>query len=57
MVRHVKLIALIIGLAGCGGSGPQEYAASEPILSTQSIPASMQGVEAKQLFGAKPQGS
>ena len=57
MVRHVKLIALIIGLAGCGGSAPQDYAGSEPIVSTQSIPAAMRGVEAKKLFGAKPQGS
>ncbi|KRS19493.1 penicillin-insensitive murein endopeptidase [Roseovarius indicus] len=57
MVRHVKLIALILGLAGCGGSAPQDYAGSEPIVSTQSIPAAMRGVEAKKLFGAKPQGS
>lgn len=53
MVRHVKLIALILGLAGCGGSAPQDYAGSEPIVSTQSIPAAMRGVEAKKLFGAK----
>lgn len=57
MVRHVKLIALVIGLAGCGGSAQQDYAGGEPIVSTQNIPAAMQGVEAKQLFGAKSQGS
>jgi len=58
MVRPFKLILLALALAGCGTSTPQAtQEAGEPILSTQSIPAAMQGVHAKRLFGAKARGS
>ena len=58
MGRIVKLIVLTTLLTGCGGSAPEtKTVAPEPVVSTQSIPASMRGVQAKQLFGAKPRGS
>ncbi len=56
MGRYVKLIVLSLVLAGCGGAAtktPPTAVAAAPELSTQSVPASMQGIEAKQLFGAK----
>ncbi|MCZ7676629.1 MAG: penicillin-insensitive murein endopeptidase [Roseovarius sp.] len=58
MVRNLRLIALAIGLAGCAASAPQGAGPGlEPILSTQSLPAAMKGVEAKRLFGAMTHGS
>lgn len=58
MVRKLRLIVLAIGLAGCGASSAeQNLVAMQPVLSAQSIPASMQGMEAKRLFGAKKLGS
>ncbi|WP_111735294.1 penicillin-insensitive murein endopeptidase [Roseovarius amoyensis] len=58
MVGHLRLIALAAILAGCSASSPQATAPGlEPILSTKSLPASMQGVEAKRLFGAVTRGS
>ncbi len=50
MSRYLKLITLTLGLAGCGGSVPDPVA-PPPVISTQSIPAAMRGVEARQLFG------
>ena len=50
MRRIITLAAL--ALAGCSGAGPEPA-----IISSQSIPASMQGVEAKRLFGAQDFGS
>ncbi len=51
--RLLVLIALL-GLASCQEDTPQ----SSVVLSTQQeVPASMQSVAAKQLFGAKPAGS
>ncbi|MEO1139356.1 MAG: penicillin-insensitive murein endopeptidase [Pseudomonadota bacterium] len=59
MSRLIKSIALAAVLAGCSASTNQKQtpAAQPAILSTQSIPASFQGVQAKQLFGAKRSGS
>ncbi|WP_306114653.1 MULTISPECIES: penicillin-insensitive murein endopeptidase [unclassified Roseovarius] len=56
MDRFFKLTALTLLLAGCGGSAPQTPAQVQTI-STQNLPASMKGVEARQLFGAKKSGS
>ena len=56
MDRFFKLTALTLLLAGCGGSAPETPAQVQTI-STQNLPASMKGVEARQLFGAKKSGS
>ncbi|MGX0976989.1 penicillin-insensitive murein endopeptidase [Roseovarius sp. MBR-51] len=55
MGRIIVISALVLGLASCTPSKP----APEPagILSSQSIPAAMQGVQAKRLFGAEARGS
>ena len=50
MRRLITLAALV--LAGCSGAGPEPA-----IVSSQSIPASMRGVEARHLFGARERGS
>ena len=52
MVRYLKLISLGLVLVGCGASDANRTPA-DPVVSTQSIPAAMVGVEAKRLFGAK----
>ncbi len=58
MGRVFKLIILATAIAGCGGPAQRQQASSPaPVVSTQSIPASMQGIQAKQLFGAKGLGS
>ncbi|HAW47819.1 MAG TPA: penicillin-insensitive murein endopeptidase, partial [Roseovarius sp.] len=51
MGRIVVISALLLGLAGCMQSKPEPEASG--VLSSQSIPAAMQGVHAKQLFGAQ----
>lgn len=51
MVRYLKVILLAAGMAGCSSQAPQDRP-GQPFVSTQNIPASMQGVHAKQLFGA-----
>lgn len=51
MGRIGILTALLVGLAGCMGSQPEP--ADTGVLSSQSIPTEMQGVHAKQLFGAQ----
>ena len=56
MDRFFKLTALTLVLAGCGGSAPEKPNQVQTI-STQNLPASMKGVEARQLFGAKKSGS
>lgn len=56
MDRFFKLTALTLLLAGCGGSAPETPARVQTI-STQNLPAAMKGVEARQLFGAKKNGS
>ncbi len=56
MDRFFKLTALSLLLVGCGGSAPEPRAQLQTI-STQNLPASMKGVEARQLFGAKKSGS
>ena len=50
MDRFFKLTALSLLLAGCGGSAPDSPTQVKAI-STQNIPASMKGIQAKQLFG------
>ena len=59
MVRTLALIVLTGVLASCGGSAPKQTGSSAPkaTISSQSIPASMQGIEAKQLFGKKGRSS
>lgn len=57
MGRYLGLIALALALGGCGASAPERPETAAQVVSTQSIPASMRGIEAKQLFGAKPRGS
>lgn len=59
MVRTLALIVLTGVLASCAGSAPKQTGSSAPrtTISSQSIPASMQGIEAKQLFGKKGRSS
>lgn len=57
MNRFVKMLCLGVVLAGCSASEPRNSSINQQVVSTQNIPAAMQGVEAKQLFGAKPRGS
>ncbi len=55
MVRFIKFLSLTVLLTACGGS---DQVAREAAISTQAaVPASMQGIEAKALFGAKTTGS
>lgn len=53
-MRRLAIVASLT-LAGCMTAQEPQPAAA--ILSSQSIPAEMQGVEAKQLFGAEARGS
>ncbi|MGX0875434.1 penicillin-insensitive murein endopeptidase [Roseovarius sp. MBR-154] len=55
MGRIVITAALCLGLGAC--MQPKPEAEATGIVSSQSIPAAMQGVQAKQLFGAQGQGS
>ncbi len=55
MGRITVTAALCLALGACMQPEPEAEAAGT--LSSQSIPAAMQGVHAKQLFGAKAQGS
>ncbi len=53
MGRRFLILPLLVALAAC-----KTQPVETPTISTrQALPAAMQGVEAKQLFGAKPQGS
>jgi len=54
-VRRIAILAGALALAGCMDA--QERATVPGILSSQSIPEEMQGIHAKQLFGAQPHGS
>lgn len=57
-MRHVwKITGLIAMLTACSASTQDTSDLSQTVLSTQSIPVSMQGVEARQLFGAAPKAS
>ncbi len=61
MGKHLKLILATIVLVGCSNSS-QSPSGTKPaqltqVISSQSVPASMQGVQAKQLFGNKKSGS
>ncbi|WP_417726685.1 penicillin-insensitive murein endopeptidase [Roseovarius sp.] len=55
MARVLVIGTLLLGLAGCMQSKPEPETTG--ILSSQSIPAAMQGVQAKQLFGTSRRGS
>ncbi len=57
MKHALKVTCLMVFLAACGASTQETGELSQTVLSTQSIPASMQGVEARQLFGASPRAS
>ena len=48
--RFLTVLALI-GLAACKNEAPERTVA---VSTQQQVPVSMQGVQAKQLFGAKP---
>lgn len=50
MGGYIRLSVLVMALAGCVQSAPEPKPSGT--LSSQSIPASMRGVQAKQLFGA-----
>ncbi len=56
MGQYLRLIILSLGLAGCG-EATQELPSAKPVVSTQNIPDSMQGKQAKQLFGVHKNGS
>ena len=51
MVYRFLTVLALIGLAACKNEAPERTVA---VLTQQQVPVSMQGVQAKQLFGAKP---
>jgi len=57
MNRYAMLLILGAVLTGCSGSGSNNTQLNQQVVSTQNIPPEMQGIEARQLFGASPQGS
>ncbi|MFK7940379.1 MAG: penicillin-insensitive murein endopeptidase [Roseovarius sp.] len=63
MGRIFTIVLLTMALVSCGGSAPKGDASktvsssTKTTISSQNVPASMQGVQAKQLFGAKPSAS
>ncbi len=59
MGRYVTLTLVTLALASCGSSAPKQdaTAARRTTIASQSVPASMQNVQAKQLFGTKSSGS
>lgn len=59
MIRITAIGAVFLGLAACQGAPGPEASGPETsgTLSSRDIPAEMQGVQAKQLFGAQPQAS
>ena len=52
MVKRVLILCAALGLAACQTQTPETAT-----VSTKQVPASMQGVEARQLFGAQDHGS
>lgn len=53
MGKRSLILVLLMGLSACRSDNP-----TTPTVSTrQAVPVAMQGVEAKQLFGAKPEAS
>ena len=54
MARWRSAAAIMLLLAACGQGADTRGSQPQPVLSAQDIPASMQGVTAKQLFRAKP---
>lgn len=57
MARWRIAATLMLALAACGEGGDATNSQAQLIVSSQNIPASMQGVPAKSLFGAKPEPS
>ena len=57
MNRYVMMLVLGAALTGCGAQETGQSPSNQQVVSTQSLPAAMRGVEARQLFGAEPQGS
>jgi len=57
MGRILTTGALLLGLAACQGAPDPRGAEPPGTLSSRDIPPEMQGVQAKQLFGAKQQAS
>lgn len=55
MKRLFSIAILSLGLTACGGAA--ERPASRQIISTQNIPASMVGIDARDLFGKQGAGS
>lgn len=54
MGRVLTSVILAAVLASCSASAPETTQRTAPeVLSSQNVPASMRGVQAKQLFGAK----
>ncbi|WP_412551247.1 penicillin-insensitive murein endopeptidase [Shimia sp. MIT910701] len=51
MVYRFLTVLALIGLAACKNEAPERTVA---VSTQQQVPVSMQGVQAKQLFGAKP---
>ncbi|MFY0659850.1 MAG: penicillin-insensitive murein endopeptidase [Shimia sp.] len=51
MGYRVLTVLALIGLAACKNEAPERTVA---VSTQQQVPASMQGIQAKQLFGAKP---
>jgi len=59
--RYLTLILVTLALASCGETSPKQKSttavAPKTVVSSQNLPAAMKGVQAKQLFGAKSNGS
>lgn len=60
---RIAATVMVMLVGACGGDTNTQSSpaaapvAAQPVVSSQSIPVAMQGVAAKQLFGAKPTGS
>jgi len=55
MIRNFRMIAFAVALAGCGEAVSQQN--TDLVAGPKVVPVSMQGIEAKKLFGAKKQAS
>lgn len=54
MGQRALIILTLVGLVACGNESPQQTVA---VSTQQEVPAAMRGVQAKQLFGVKAEGS
>lgn len=57
MNRFLNFFCMAAVLGACSSGNSDNSELSKAVISTQNIPASMQGVEARQLFGAAKAGS